>query len=99
MHNQTYSGTIRAHSGIFRPLRNLGIFRDLSYSKPEAYSEPWYIQNPRMFRTLVYSEPWSIQNPTKHLRWSVLRKWLTAIINFAISVFQDVYFDVKEFEA
>ena len=28
-----------------------------------AYSEPWYIQNPGIFRTLVYSKPWHIQNP------------------------------------
>ena len=34
----------------------------LKYSEPEAYSEPWYIQNPGLFRTLVCSEPWHIQN-------------------------------------
>ena len=28
-----------------------------------VYSEPWYIQNPGIFRTLVYSESWYIQNP------------------------------------
>ena len=25
-----------------------------------VHSEPWYIQNPGIFRTLVYSEPWHI---------------------------------------
>ena len=40
-----------------------GIFRTLAYLEPEAYSEPWYIQNPgifktrSIFRTLVYLEP------------------------------------------
>ena len=52
-HNQAYPGIIQ------------------SYSKPcvtLAYFEPWYIQNPHIFkirnifRTLVYSEPQYIQN-------------------------------------
>ena len=40
-----------------------GIFRTLAYLEPEAYSEPWYVQNPgifktrSIFRTLVYLEP------------------------------------------
>ena len=44
-------------------LCNPGIFRNLVYSEPEAISEPWYIQNPAVIRTLVYSELWHIQNP------------------------------------
>ena len=36
---------------------NNDIFRTLTYSKPEAYSEPWYVQNSDIFRTLSYSEP------------------------------------------
>ena len=35
----------------------------MAYSEPEAYSEPWCIQNPGIFRILVYSEPWHIQSP------------------------------------
>ena len=29
---------------------------------PEAYSEPWHIHNPGIFRSPVYSERWHIQN-------------------------------------
>ena len=55
-HNQAYPGIIQAYSGIFRTLCNLG------------YLEPWYIQNPDIFktrstfRTLAYSQSWYIQN-------------------------------------
>ena len=61
-HNQTYPRIIQAYSGIFRTLcytdifYNCGIYRILTYSEPEAYSEPWYIQNPGIFRTLAYSK-------------------------------------------
>ena len=61
-HNQTYPGIIQAYSGIFRNLCypnifcNCGIFSNLLYSEPEAYSESWYIQKPAMLRTLAYSE-------------------------------------------
>ena len=41
---------------------DLGIFRTMAYSEPEAHSEPCSIQNPVIFKTLVYSEPWHIQN-------------------------------------
>ena len=52
--------------------QNPDIFRNLAYSEPEAYSEPRFIKNPSIFRTmqklrhtqssgifrtLVYSEP------------------------------------------
>ena len=73
---------IPTYSGIFITLCSAGIFRTLV-----AYSEPWYIQNPVLFKILVYSDPWNIQNPVKHLRWSILRKYLTVIIIFAISAF------------
>ena len=67
-HNQAYPGIIQACSGIFRTLHNPDIFRNLvepriqnlgsvAYSEPDAYSEPWHIQNPGVFRTLAYSEP------------------------------------------
>ena len=51
--------------------RTRGIFRTLVYSEPwfiqnpdifKAYSEPWNIQNSEIFRTLVYAEPWQIEN-------------------------------------
>ena len=32
-------------------IKNSGILRILAYSKPEAYSEPWYLQNSDTFRT------------------------------------------------
>ena len=31
--------------------------RTLTYSKPETYSKPWYIQNPGVLETLAYSTP------------------------------------------
>ena len=79
-HNQTYPGIIQAYSGIFRTLcypdifYNCGISRTLTYSEPEAYSEPWHIHNPGIVRNSVYSGRWHIQNPRhnqnpiKHLR-------------------------------
>ena len=61
-------------TGIFRSFCNPGIFRTLVYAEQKTYSEPWYIENHGIFRTLVYSEPWHIQNPVKHLLWSVFAK-------------------------
>ena len=52
-HNQAYPGIIQAY---LKPCVTL------------AYLEPWYIQNPDIFRTrnifktLAYSKPWYIQN-------------------------------------
>ena len=43
--------------------------------------EPWHIQNQK-----------HIQNLVKYLRWSVLQKWLTAVIIFTISTFHVLYF-------
>ena len=40
-HNLVYPEIIQAYSGIFRNM---------------VYSQPWYIQNPRMFRMLLYSK-------------------------------------------
>ena len=70
-YNQAYPGIIQAYS---KPCVTL------------AYLEPWYIQNPDIFKirnifsTLVYSEPRYIQNPGvfniqglfRHLRRNVL---------------------------
>ena len=73
-HNQTYPGIIQAYSGIFRTLcypdifYNCGISRTLTYSESEAYSEPWYIQNSAIFRTLAYTNLRHIQNRIAHLR-------------------------------
>ena len=47
------SDIFRCYPDIFY---NCGISRTLTYSEPEAYSEPWYIQNPAIFRTLAYSK-------------------------------------------
>ena len=61
-HNLTYPEDIQAYSGIFRTLcyrnifKNCRISRTLTYSEPEAYSEPQHVQN------LVYSEPRYIPN-------------------------------------
>ena len=68
-HIQTYTGIFRNHLDIFRTLSNLAysqkssIFRVMAYSKSEAYSELWHIQNFNTFRTRnifripCYSEP------------------------------------------
>ena len=69
-HKQTYPGIIQVFSGIFRTLwypdifYNWGISITLTYSEPEAYSEPCHIQNAGIlkiwgiFRTLshIYDE-------------------------------------------
>ena len=46
----------RNYSGIFRAMCKPGIFKILAYREPEAYPEPWYIQNSG------YLETWHIQN-------------------------------------
>ena len=67
-HNQAYLGIIQAYSGIFKTLCNTSIFRTVVYPEPEAYSEPWYIQNPRIFRTLAYSNSEAYSEPCQTLR-------------------------------
>ena len=55
-HNQAYPGIIQVYSTYSKPCVTL------------AYLEPWYIQNPdifrtrSIFRTLEYSQAWYIQN-------------------------------------
>ena len=91
-HNQAYPGIIQEYSGTFGTLCNPGIepwyiqnpdiFSTGSIFRTLAYSQPG------IFRTPVYSERWHIQNlrhiqkAVKHLRGSVLPKWLTVIIIF-----------------
>ena len=77
-HNQTYPGIIQAYLEHCFSLKfhtyNCGISRTLTFSEPEAYSEPRHIHNPGIFRTPIYSECWHIQNlryiqnPVVHLR-------------------------------
>ena len=54
-HIQVYSGIIHVYLGIFRTLCKPDIFRTLPYIEPEAYSGPWYIQNPGMLRAEAYT--------------------------------------------
>ena len=57
-----------------------GIFRTLTYLEIEANSEPFYYQNPDIFRTKsifrtltqYMQNPRHIQNTVKHLRWNLL---------------------------
>ena len=55
-HNQTYPGIIEpfrtlCYPGMFKePFRTRSIIRTL------AYSQPWYVQSPDIFRTLTYSK-------------------------------------------
>ena len=56
---------IYAHSGIIRYIQELFRFIQ-TFAEPcvtLTYLEPWYIQNPDIFRTLGSSQPWYIQNP------------------------------------
>ena len=59
MHILSYSDIFKPEEsiGIFRTLFNPSIFRTLAYTEQKAYSEPWYIENRGIFRTLVYSKP------------------------------------------
>ena len=69
----------------------MGIFRNVSGIFIILYI-------PGVFKTMVYLEPWQIQNlghiqnSVKHLRWSVLWKYLKALIIFAISAFHVFYY-------
>ena len=55
-HNQAYPGIIYAYLGIFRTLSHPNTFKTevhpelLTYSEPEAYSEPCFIQNVDIFK-------------------------------------------------
>ena len=50
--------SVQADLGIFTHIQTYSeLCVTLAYSESEAYSEPWYIQNPDIFRTLVYSKP------------------------------------------
>ena len=68
----------------------------MAYSKPEAYSELWYIQksgtfrtrdiqnqNPGLFRTLGYSEPDGHSEPCQTSKIERFDERLIAIIIFA----------------
>ena len=54
---------ILAYSVITRHIQE--VFGDITAHSEACvtpvHSEPWYIQNPGIFKTLVYSEPWHIQ--------------------------------------
>ena len=53
-----------------------------AYSEPEPYSEPWYIQNPSIFRTLPYSKSEAYSKPCQ----------TSTMILFAKTVNRDNYF-------
>ena len=56
---------ILAYSVITRHIQEVS--RDITAHSEACvtpvYSEPWYIQNPGIFRTMTYAETWNIQNP------------------------------------
>ena len=66
-HNQTYPGIIQGYSGIFKTLRNPGIFRTVVYSESSHIQNQKHIQKLSIFTSLVYSERWHIQNP-RHIQ-------------------------------
>ena len=57
-HNQTYPEIIQANSEPCVTLIYLKLWytRTLTYSEPEAYSEPWHIHNAGIIKTLLYLE-------------------------------------------
>ena len=66
-HIYTYAGIFRhrqAYSKIIRHFQELlrDIQAHLEARVTFVYSEPWYIQDPGIFKTLTYSELWYIQN-------------------------------------
>ena len=92
---------------IFSTLCNPGTFRTLvlAYSKPEAYSAPWYIQNSgtfrtknifrvlRLFRTLRYSELEWYSEPCQTSTMECLEKQPAAIIIFrSFNYFSNISF-------
>ena len=91
-HIYAYSGIfrqIKTYPHIIRHIQNSGIFRILAHSKPEAYSEPWYIQNfgisrtRDIFRILEYSESEAYSEPYQTSTMERFEKQLSAIIIFA----------------
>ena len=90
------SGIFRNYSGISKSLCKPGMFGALAYSKPEAYWEPWYIQNPFIFRTLVYSEPWHIQN-SDLFRILIYSEpdifWIRGIFRFLSNIYVGAFFE------
>ena len=66
---QAYSGMLGIIQAYSEPSETL------TYSEPEAYAEPWHIQNPSIF------------NLVKHLRWSVLQKLLATIVLLQYQLF------------
>ena len=73
----------------------------LAHSKPEAYSEPWYIQNygkfrtKDIFRTLGYLEPEAYSKPCQASTMERFEKQLTPIIIFAsYNYFRNINFSI-----
>ena len=79
-HNQTYPRIIQTYSGIFRTLcypdifYNCGISRTLTYSEPEACSEPRYIQNADIFKI------WGSFRALSHIYDEALIIYMTIIV-------------------
>ena len=53
---------ILAYSVITRHIQEVSITAHSETCVNLVYSEPWYIQNPGIFRTMTYLETWHIQN-------------------------------------
>ena len=62
-HNQAYPGIIQVYS---KPCVTL------------AYSEPWYILNPDIFKITVCSEVWHIQN-SRHIQTSTMKHFVKIV--------------------
>ena len=65
----------------------------MTYSKPETYSEHWFIQNPGVLKTVAYSKPKAYSDiyDEKDLQKSVLWKQL-AENSFTILACDVIYF-------
>ena len=92
MYISTYSGMFRNYSGIFRTLCNPCNFRTLIYSEPEAYAQPWHIQNPDIFKTLAYSEPVVYSEPCQISKMEHCTKIVNSFSFFCNISFHILYF-------
>ena len=89
MHNQTNPGIIQTHSGIFRTLCYLDIFKTVVCPEPWHIQNQKHIQNPGIFTTLVHSEPHYIQNAGIFKIWGIFRT-LSYIYDEALTIFKAI---------
>ena len=81
-HNQAYPGIIQVYSKpcITWHIQRHGVFRTLTHSKSETYSEPWYIQPGPQY--IQNSGIFKIQRLFRHLLYQTsMMKHFVKIVN------------------